>query len=112
MLMKPLQTLALIITAGCLGITTALAQPATIGIITTLNPERSQWNISIDTRDLTLVPGTVIQNLGNPGSGRGGLELHKRVRYRANDKGEITELWVYPSDRETLRQLGLGTNHD
>jgi hypothetical protein len=112
MLMKPLHTLVLVIASYCLGITTALADPAEIGIITTLNPERSQWNISIDTRELTLVPGTVIRNLDNPGTGRRGLELRKQVRYRANDKGEITELWVYPSDRKTLRQLGLETNHD
>lgn len=110
--MKALHTLVLVIATGCLGITSALADTSGDGIITTLNPERSQWNISVDTRELTLVPGTVIQNLDNPGSGSRGLELRMRVRYRANDKGELTELWVYPSDRETLRQLGLETNHD
>jgi len=110
--MNPLHTIRLIIAVSSLVATATLADPATTGMITTLNPERSQWNISIDTRDLTLTPATVIQNLDNPGTGSRGLELRKQVRYRANDKDEITELWVYPSDRDTLRQLGLGNTHD
>lgn len=110
--MKSLHTIALVFVAGCLGITTALAEPATIGIITTLNPERSQGNISIDTRDLTLVSGTVIRNFDNPGSSNRGIELRKRVRYRANEMGEITELWIYPSNPEKLRKLGLGATLD
>lgn len=105
--MKSLLTLVLVSAVSGLGATSALADSAVTGIITTLNPERSQWNISIDTRDLTLTPGTVIQNLDKPGTGGKGLELHKPVRYQANDKGEITELWIYPSDREKLHQLGL-----
>lgn len=102
----------MVITASGLGSTAALADISGTGTITTLNLERTRWNISIDTRDLTLIPGTSIRNSDNPGSGSRGLVLRQQVRYRANDDGELTELWVYPSDRETLRQLGLGSTHD
>ncbi len=110
--MKPLLTIIMVITASGFGSMAALADIAGTGIITTLNPERTRWNISIDTRDLTLTPGTSIRNIENPGTGSRGLELRQQVRYRANDDGELTELWVYPSDRETLRQLGLESTHD
>jgi len=105
--MKPLHTIVLTIAISCLGATATLAGPAVTGTITTLNPERAQWNISVDTRDLTITSSTAINNLGTPGRGNRELELRMRVRYRANNEGEITELLIYPSDREMLHQLGL-----
>lgn len=72
----------------------AASEPKRAGVIREANPG-ANW-VTIDSRRLVIVPQTVIKNLAVGGNSPRALQKGRQVRYSANDRHELLEIWIYP----------------
>jgi hypothetical protein len=83
----------------------AAGEPAQWGKIQEVNP-RESWVI-IDTQRLLITPQTKIRNLDTAGDSVRALRKGQLVRFTPGPQHGLLTLWIYPSDPQQLKKLGV-----